>query len=151
MPTFSLNQTTPLAIKGTDVSGYNQNTKDGLIEYSSDKLIYGATALVITSSVSGITIYDKAVATDPIAGFARFNKISNIFPASTPVSIAYNGSFMYMEAGDIIDAGSPLEIDPTGDLVIPFATPGNTIIGIAQADAALGDIVPVLIEIKTTA
>ncbi len=143
---FTLNQTTPIGIKGSDASGYNQNNRDGLIDPSSTALIYGGTALKITGSSSAITLYDKADATDNIAGFARYTKTpSNILGPNVAVSVAYAGSFMWMEAGATIVAGVDLEIVASGDKVITSAGT-NTIIGSAETGGVNGDLILVYIK-----
>jgi hypothetical protein len=145
--TFTLNQAFPTAIKGSDVTGYNQNNIDGIINPASTSTIYGGTALKIVGSSGGVTMYDKAATTDAIAGFARYNRINNTyFPGST-VSVAYDLSFMYMEASGTIAAGAEVEIVASGDTIVTSGGT-NTVVGIARTAAVSGSIIPVEIKFK---
>lgn len=153
--TYSLNQSTPLAIKGQNASGYTLSTQEGAINPSTSSTILGGTAVKIVGSAGGQSLFDKAAANDLINGFVKYDPTYNGGAASVmagkQVTVMVDGSTMIMEVGaSAVTAGNELEIVATGDLVIPSAGT-NTIIGIALASGATGALIPVRIKISVPA
>lgn len=151
--TYSLNQTTPLAIKGMPASGYTLNTQEAAITPTSTSVIREATAVKITGSAAGQSLVNKAAATDLIDGFVKFDptwKTGGPTPGQQ-ITLLVDGSTMVMEVGaTAVAAGDELEIVASGDLVIPSAGT-NTIIGIALASGATGALIPVRIKVSVPA
>jgi hypothetical protein len=153
--TYSLNQATPLAIKGQPSSGYTLSTLEAAINPSTSSTIVGGTALKIIGSAGNQPLVDKAAATDLIVGFLKFNPVYNggdaTVMAGDQVTMLVNGSTMVMEVGaTAITAGNKLEIVATGDLVIP-SLGTNKVIGTALASGVTGDLIPVRIQISAPA
>ncbi len=149
--TYTLNQATPLSIKGQPSSGYTLDTQEGAIDPASTSTIVGGTAVKISGNAGGQSLFDKAAATDLIAGFVKYDPTYNggayATMAGKQVTVLVNGSVMVMEVGaTAVTAGDKLEIVASGDLVIPNAGT-NKIIGIALIGGATGDLIPVRIEI----
>lgn len=147
--TYSLNQATPLAIKGQPSSGYTLNTIEGAIDPASTSNIVGGTAVKIVGSAGGQPLFDKAAASDKIIGFVKFDPTYNgglpAVMAGKQVTVLVSGSVMVMEVGaTAVTANNNLEIVANGDLVIPQAG-GETIIGTALASGTTGTLIPVLI------
>ena len=152
---YTLNQTTPLAIKGQPSSGYTLNTQEGAINPASTATILGGTAVKINGSAGGQSLLEKAATTDLIDGFVKFDPTYNggayAVMAGKQVTVLVDGSTMVMEVGaTAVAAGDQLEIVATGDLVIP-SLGTNTIIGIALAGGATGALIPVRIKISVPA
>ncbi len=150
--TYTLNQATPLAIKGQPSSGYTLNTQEAAISPSSTSTIVGGTAVKISGSAAGQSLVDKAAAGDLINGFVKFDPTYNggayAVMAGKQVTLLVDGSVMVMEVGaTAVTAGDELEIVATGDLVIP-SLGTNTIIGIALAGGATGVLIPVRIKVS---
>lgn len=147
--TYSLNQATPLAIKGMPASGYTLSTMEGAISTDSVAEIYGGTALKIVGQAGGQSLFDKADATDEIIGFCKYNPINNFGSlAGQQVTSLVNESVMIMEVGATpVVAGNKLEIVATGDLVIP-SLGVNKVIGTALIGGATGDLIPVKIRVE---
>lgn len=153
--TYTLNQATPLAIKGQPSSGYTLNTNEGAINPSSTSAIVGGTAVKIVGSAGNQPLFDKAAADDAIFGFVKFDPTYNggayAVMAGKQVTVLVNGSVMVMEVGaSAVTAGDSVEIVATGDLVIPSAGT-NKIVGTALASGATGVLIPVEINISTPA
>ena len=149
--TYTLNQTTPLPIKGQPSSGYTLNTQEAAIDPASTSVIVGGTAVVISGNAGGQSLVDKAAADDLIDGFVKYDPTYNggdyTIMAGKQVTLLVEGSVMVMEVGaSAVTAGDQVEIVATGDLIIPSAGT-NTIVGIALTDGATGDLIPVRIKI----
>lgn len=153
--TYSLNQATPLAIKGQPSSGYTLNTIEGAINPSSTSTIVGGTAVKIVGSAGNQPLFDKAAAGDAIIGFVKFDPTYNggayAIMAGKQVTVLVNGSVMVMEVGaTTVAAGNDVEIVASGDLVIPQAG-SETIVGTALAGGTTGTLIPVAINISAPA
>lgn len=153
--TYSLNQATPLAIKGQPSSGYTLNTNEGAIDPASTSTIVGGTAVKIVGSAGNQPLFDKAAADDKIFGFVKFDPTYNggayAVMAGKQVTVLVNGSVMVMEVGaSAVTAGDDVEIVASGDLIIPSAGT-NTIVGTALASGSTGNLIPVEINISVPA
>jgi hypothetical protein len=150
--TYSLNQATPLAIKGQPSSGYTLSTLEAAINPSTSSTIVGGTALKIVGSAGGQPLVDKAAANDLIVGFLKFNPVYNggnsAVMAGNQVTMLVNGSRMHMEVGaTAVTSGNKLEIVSIGDLVVP-SLGTNKVIGTALESGITGDIIQVAIQIS---
>ena len=150
--TYTLNQATPLPIKGSPATGYNLNTDEGVVDPASVSSIYGATALKVVGQAGGQPLLDKAAANDLIFGFAKYNPVKNTGAMNGEnITVFKNGSEVIMEVGaTAVVAGNLLEIVATGDLVIPSAGT-NKIIGTAKIGGATGALIPVVVNITKPA
>ncbi len=145
---LDINQFTQSAQKGQMTFGVNLNVLTARVYASTvaTTLIPGCAVKLV--DVAGNTpIIDKAAATDPIFGFIVFDpKKASAAVAGDVVEIAFDNSFMFMEAGAAIAQGAAVEIVAATNKVITSAGI-NKIVGIAMRKATADtNIIPVMIK-----
>ncbi len=95
-------------------------------------------------------VVKKAAVTDEILGVVPFDSLKNSYSALDKISLAVEGSYIYLTAAGVIAQGAELYFDAQGQ-VTSTATAGNSIIGIANTSAAAaGDLIQVKLKFSTT-
>lgn len=108
--------------------------------------------LTLDSSVSNpnCPVVKKAGVTDKVYGVIPHDTMKNSYVAKEKCMAAIEGSYIYLPAADAIVMGADLYFT-SGGAVTDTATPGNSIIGIANtAAAAEGDLVQVKLRFAVT-
>lgn len=96
-------------------------------------------------------VIKKAGVTDKVFGVIPFDAMKNSYAAKEKCMAAIEGSYIYLQANDAIAMGADLYFT-SGGKVTDTATPGNSIVGIANtAAAAADDLVQVKLKFATTA
>lgn len=114
-------------------------------------LTAGDIVTVDTSSTNpNCPVVKKAAANDPIFGVIPYDTLKNSYKAGEKCMVAIEGSYVYMIANDSITLGAKLYFT-SGGKVTDSATPGNSILGVANTYAAAdGDFVQVKLAFETT-
>lgn len=98
-----------------------------------------------STSLTGVTVVDKAANTDTPCGVVVFNAIKSKFEANDRVSLFPVNSFVYLPAGSAeLTLGASVAINSSGQVV---AASTNASIGILWTQpAAIGDLVAIQIN-----
>lgn len=117
---------------------------------ASAALVPGDIATFASTSLTGVTVVDKADNTDTPCGVVVFNAIKSKFEANDRVSLYPVNSFVYLPAGSAeLTLGAEVAINSSGQVV---AASTNAVVGILWTQpAAQGDLVAVQINPKAAA
>jgi len=143
---LEINQFEISRVKGQIQKTPSPNVITAVIKRDSTETFGSGTAVKLVDIAGKQIVVEKAAANDEIYGFIVYNIKDNSPKAGDVVTVAFDNSFMVMEAGAAIAAGAKLEIVATGDKVIGHAG-SNKKIGIAvEKAAASGDLITVHIK-----
>jgi len=96
-------------------------------------------------------VVKKAAVTDEIMGVVPYDSLKNSYNALDKISLAVEGSYIYLTAAGAIAQGAVLYFNADGQ-VTSTATAGNSTIGIANTSAAAaGDLIQVKLKFGTYA
>lgn len=114
-------------------------------------LVAGDIVTVDTSSTNtNCPVIKKAAVNDVIFGVIPHDALKNSYAAGEKCMVAIEGSYIYMIANDAITLGAKLYFT-SGGKVTDSATPGNSILGVANTYAAAqDDFVQVKLAFETT-
>lgn len=117
---------------------------------ASAALVPGDIATFASTSLTGVTVVDKADNSDTPCGVVVFNAIKSSFAANDRVSLYPVNSFVYLPAGSAeLTLGAEVAINSSGQVV---AASTNAVVGILWTQpAAVGDLVAVQISPKAAA
>lgn len=113
-------------------------------------LVPGDVVTFASTSLTGVTVVDKADNTDTPCGVVVFNAIKSKFEANDRVSLFPVNAFVYLPAGSAeLTLGAEVAINSSGQVV---AASTNAVVGILWTQpAAEGDLVAVQINPKAAA
>lgn len=110
--------------------------------------VYPGDVMTFDTTVTGLSeliVLKKAAATDTPVGVIVYNAVETAFNANDRISIFDTNAYVYMEAGAVLNAGTQVGINATGQVIA--ATAGNGVVGIAYTDATkVGDLIVVKIK-----
>lgn len=111
-------------------------------------LVPGDAVTFASTSLTGVTVVDKAGATDTPCGVVVFNAIKSSFAPNDKVSLFPVNSFVYLQAGNAnLTNGMLVTFDENGQVV--EAEQGEAVVGyigiLWTQPAAVGDLVAVQI------
>ena len=143
---LEVNQFEISRVKGQIQKAPSPNIITALIDKDSTETFGSGTAVKLEDIAGKQIVVEKAAANDEVYGFIVYNIKDNSPKAGDVVTVAFDNSFMVMEANAAIAAGAKLEIVATGDKVVGHAGT-NKKVGIAVEKAtASGDLITVHIK-----
>lgn len=144
---LEINQFEISRVKGQIQKTPSPNVITAVIKRDSTETFGSGTAVKLVDIAGKQQVVEKAAANDEIYGFIVYNIKDNSPKAGDIVTVAFDNTFMVMEANAAIAAGAKLEIVATGDKIIAHGGGSNKKVGYAvEKAAASGDLITVHIK-----